>query len=75
MLDVVAAQVADIIFLILFSALLLRIGRRWTARAGWSQRHTLALITGVLAFSTLFTLLPFGLAALEFVAPSERISY
>ena len=58
-LDMVAAQVADIIFLILFSALLLRIGRRWTARAGWSQRHTLALITGVLGFPILLlTLIP-----------------
>ena len=33
--------------------------RRWTARAGWSQRHTLALITGVLGFPILLlTLIP-----------------
>ncbi len=54
-----AAQGADIVIFLLFSALLLRKGRRWTARAGWSLRHTLALITGVLMFPImLVTLLP-----------------
>lgn len=54
----VAAQVVDIAIVALFSALLLRKGRRWTALAGWSLRHTLALITGVLTFSILFMFLP-----------------
>lgn len=43
----------------LFIALVLRVGRRWTARSGWSLRHALALITGALAFPGLFMLLPF----------------
>jgi hypothetical protein len=63
------AQVADIAIFVLFSALLLRISRRWTERTGWSLRHTLALITGVLAFSTLITVaIPFFWPALEFFA-------
>lgn len=53
-----AAQGIDIVFFILFSALILRVGRGWTARAGWSLRHALALISGVLMFSILITLLP-----------------
>jgi hypothetical protein len=52
---VLAAQIADIVACVLFSALLLRIGRRWTGRADWSLRHTLALSSGVLAFSMLLT--------------------
>ncbi len=64
-----AAQYIDIVFFILFSAFILRIGRGWTARAGWSPRHTLALITGVLAFSTLITVaIPFFWPSLEFLA-------
>lgn len=66
---VVAAQAADIVIFVLFSALLLFAGRRWTGRAGWSLRHTLALITGLLAFSTLITLvIPLFWPALEFFA-------
>jgi hypothetical protein len=53
-----AAQYVDIVLFILFSAFTLAIGRGWTARAGWSPRHTLALMTGVLMFSILITLLP-----------------
>jgi hypothetical protein len=65
----VAAQAADIIIFVLFSALLLYMGRRWTGRTGWSLRHTLALITGVLAFPSLLTVaLPFFWPALEFLA-------
>ena len=64
---IVAAQAADIVIFVLFSALLLIAGRRWTGRTGWSLRHTLALITGVLAFSTLITLvIPLFWPALEF---------
>jgi hypothetical protein len=66
---IVAAQVADIVIFVLFSALLLYAGRRWTGRTGWSLRHTLALITGVLAFPSLLTLaLPFFWPTLEFFA-------
>jgi hypothetical protein len=66
---VVAAQAADIVIFVLFSALLLFAGRRWTGRTGWSLRHTLALITGLLAFSTLITLvIPLFWPALEFFA-------
>jgi len=66
---VVAAQYVDIVFFMLFSAFILRIGRGWTARSGWSLRHTLALITGVLAFPSLLTVaLPFFWPALEFLA-------
>ncbi|HEY1388918.1 MAG TPA: hypothetical protein VGF38_10270 [Ktedonobacterales bacterium] len=66
---VVAAQVADIIIFVLFSALLLFAGRRWTGRSGWSLRHTLALIAGVLAFPSLLTVaLPFFWPTLEFFA-------
>jgi hypothetical protein len=65
----IAAQVADCVIFVLFSALLLFAGRRWTGRAGWSLRHTLALITGILAFSTLLTVaIPFFWPALEFLA-------
>jgi hypothetical protein len=66
---VAAAQAADIVIFVLFSALLLFIGRRWTRRTGWSLRHTLALITGVLAFPSLLTIaLPFFWPTLEFFA-------
>jgi len=66
---VLAAQAADIVIFVLFSALLLFAGRRWTGRTGWSLRHTLALITGVLAFTTLLTIaLPFFWPTLEFFA-------
>jgi hypothetical protein len=65
----IAAQGADIALFLLFSALLLRIGRRWTAYAGWSLRHTLALITGMMAFSTLITvMIPVFWPALELFA-------
>jgi len=65
---VVAAQAADIVIFVLFSALLFFTGRRWTGRTGWSLRHTLALITGVLAFPSLLTVaLPFFWPALEFL--------
>ena len=65
----VAAQAVDIVIFVLFSALLLRASRRWTGRTGWSLRHTLALITGVLTFSTLITVaLPFFWPTLEFFA-------
>ena len=65
---VIVAQFSDIVAFVLFAALLLWIGRRWTGRAGWSPRHTLALITGALAFPILLTLLPFFWPTLEFVA-------
>ncbi len=65
----VAAQLADIAFFLLFSALLLRIGRRWMAHAGWTLRHTLALITGMMTFSTLVTVaIPVFWPALELFA-------
>ncbi len=66
--QILAAQAITVIILTLFIALLLRIGRRWTARAGWSLRHTLALITGVLVAPGLFMLLPWVWPTLEFVA-------
>jgi hypothetical protein len=66
--QVLAAQAVSIIILVLFTALLLRIGRRWTAHAGWSLRHTLALITGALVAPGLFMLLPWVWPTLEFVA-------
>lgn len=66
--NAVVAQVSDIVAFTLFAALLLWIGRRWTGRAGWSPRHTLALITGALAFPILLTLLPFFWPTLEFIA-------
>lgn len=63
------AQVAYIVVFALFTALLLGIGRRWTSRAGWSLRHTLALLTGALAFPLLvLTLLPPIWPTLEYVA-------
>jgi hypothetical protein len=65
---VIAAQAVTVAILALFIALLLRIGRRWTARAGWSLRHTLALITGVLVAPGFFMLLPWVWPSLEFVA-------
>jgi hypothetical protein len=55
---IVAAQFADMIVVVLFATLLLAVGRRWTGRAGWSPRHTLALIAGALSFSILIFLLP-----------------
>lgn len=55
---IVAAQFADMVVVVLFAALLLAIGRRLTGRAGWSPRHTLALIAGALSFSILIFLLP-----------------
>lgn len=55
---IVAAQFADMVVVVLFAALLLAIGRRWTGRAGWSPRHTLALIAGALSFPILLFLLP-----------------
>ncbi len=65
----VIAQIIDIALCVLYSALLLRIGRGWTAREGWSLRHTLALITGIMAFSTLISLLiPEFWPDLEFLA-------
>ncbi len=66
---VVVAQTVDIVIFVLFSALLLFAGRRWTGRAGWSLRHALALITGMLAFPSLLTVaLPFFWPTLEFFA-------
>lgn len=65
---VFAAQAVTVIVLALFIVLLLRIGRRWTAHVGWSLRHTLALITGVLVAPSLFMLLPWIWPSLEFVA-------
>lgn len=66
---VIVAQVADIVIFVLFSALLLFAGRRLTGRTGWSLRHTLALITGMLAFPSLLTLaLPLFWPTLEFFA-------
>ncbi len=55
---VVAAQAITVALLALFAARLLHIGRRWTAHAGWSPRHTLALISGAMAFPIMVTLLP-----------------
>lgn len=52
------AQAVDIIIMALFSVWLLRVGRGWTASAGWSLRHSLALIAGVLTFPILLNLLP-----------------
>jgi hypothetical protein len=66
--QVLAAQALTVILLALFIALLLRIGRRWTAHAGWSLRHTLALITGVLVAPGFFMLLPWVWPTLEFLA-------
>jgi hypothetical protein len=66
--NAVGAQVSDIVAFVLFAALLLWFGRRWTGRAGWSPRHTLALISGALAFPILLTLLPFFWPTLEFIA-------
>ena len=64
-----AAQVAYIVVFALFTALLLWIGRRWTVRSDWSLRHTLALLTGALAFPLLvLTLLPLVWPTLEFIA-------
>ncbi|HET9979261.1 MAG TPA: hypothetical protein VFQ32_02380 [Ktedonobacterales bacterium] len=65
---IASAQLAYIAVFALFAALLLWTGRRWTGRAGWSPRHTLALITGALAFPILLTLLPFFWPTLEYVA-------
>lgn len=65
---VVAAQMVDIVIFVCYTALLLRIGRRWTGRAGWSLRHTLALISGLLAFGALITFLPWLWPTLEFFA-------
>ena len=63
------AQIGYIVVFALFTALLLWIGRRWTGRVGWSLRHTLALLTGALAFPILvLTLLPPVWPTLEFVA-------
>lgn len=55
---ILVGQAIPVALDILFIAPLLRIGRRWTASAGWSLRHSLALITGAVAFPMLFTLLP-----------------
>ena len=65
----VVAQVGDIAAFALFAALLLWMGRRCTGRTGWSLRHTLALLTGALAFPVLvLTLLPLVWPTLEFFA-------
>ena len=66
--QILAAQAITVVVLALFIALILRIGRRWTAHAGWSLRHTLALITGVLVAPGLFMLLPWVWPTLEFFA-------
>jgi hypothetical protein len=55
---VFAAQVADIVVFLGFSALAFWVGRRWTARAGWSARQALAIITGAMAVPLLIALLP-----------------
>jgi len=52
-----SAQLVDIAAMLLFSAILLWRARRWSGRAGWSPRHTLALITGVLTLTILLSLL------------------
>ena len=63
-----AAQMGYIVVFALFTALLLWIRRRWTGRSDWSLRHTLALLTGALAFPILIlTLLPPVWLTLEFV--------
>jgi hypothetical protein len=66
--QVVAAQAITVVMFALLTALLLRIGQQWTARADWSLRHTLALITGVLVAPGLFMLLPWVWPTLEFFA-------
>lgn len=69
---VVAAQLADIVVCLLFGALLLRIGRRWTGRAGWTPRHTLALTVGVLSFSILLFFIP---AVWYFLEPALTVPF
>jgi hypothetical protein len=71
---VLAAQAADILLLVLFGALLLRIGGRWTVYQDWSPRHALALITGMLAVPILVTWLPPLWLTLEFAATAPFLA-
>ena len=62
----IVAQALDIAAFIAVDAWLIRWGIAWAGRAGWTARHTAALITGALTFPMLLSLLlPQARALLE----------
>jgi hypothetical protein len=56
-LPIVAAQFVDMAIMLAFVVILLTRGLSWMRRAGWGLRQNLALITGIIFFSVVITVL------------------